>query len=103
MYIPTDETQDVQHSGYKCCDTPFIQTSTKTGKNKCAICQKIYKTYIEYYCPKCNSAQKGLSMYNMIKDGRTDWSTCNVCDLDEFPVSYFIKKEEVVFYDTYDV
>ena len=35
--------------------------------------QKIYKTYIEYYLPK-------LTMYNMYKNGTSDWTTCNVCD-----------------------
>lgn len=101
MYTLTDKIKNTS-TEYKCCDAPFVQTNTKTGKNKCVACQKIYKTYIEHYCPKCNNPQKVLTMYNMIKDGRSDWSKCNVCDLGEFPVTDFITKEEVIFYDTYD-
>lgn len=83
---------------FKCCPTPFTQTNISTRIDNCLSCQKKYKVTKQYICPKCNKSQGCLTMYNLYKDGRTDWSTCNHCDYDEFPVTEFILKDKVTYY-----
>jgi hypothetical protein len=86
-------------SKYKCCQTPFLQTKIPSYIQNCLSCNKKFIINSEYICPKCDKAQGSLTMYDLDKDGRTDWTTCNHCDYDEFPVTEFIEKEKVVFFD----
>ena len=83
---------------FQCCQRPFIQVQIPSHINKCLFCQTKYKLTTEYVCPKCNKEQGGLTMYDLLKDGRCDWTTCNHCDYDEFPVTEFKVIKKVNYY-----
>lgn len=86
-------------SNFQCCQRPFIQVQIPSHINKCFSCQTKYTIQTDYVCPKCNQEQGGLTMYDLYKDGRTDWTTCNRCDYDEFPVTEFKKVNKVIFHE----
>lgn len=74
--IKMECTKDYAH---KCCENSFPQYSTSDKAYKCLRCKQTWRilTNMVYTC--CEGEQTTHRNLDLLKDGRTDWTSCDSC------------------------